>query len=490
MDDMDQLIRNIEASNKHDPATSERLLIGSMLLSPECVADVMEIVRSPEDFNRDDHRQIYASICRLHDLHGPSFDPGLVCAHLVAEGWESGSPYTPDAPRTSHYVVWCCEEAVSGAFWNHHARVVAASATVRRLQLAADTIIHESMRVNAVDTEDVAKLVSDAEQTILGVADTAPQRKPRTTAQAIQDVYERLVAAESSSLNGVSAGFWEIDRLTRGFKPGEMVVLAARPSIGKTQLALQIARFAAKSGTPVGFFSLEMSSESILERLMAYESGVEPGILKMGGLGEEEKEALKEAVGRMKTLPIELLDPSFISTHQIRSKARRMVTCSGVGLVLIDYLQLVTGPRVYKESRQVEVAAVSRALKSLAMELKIPVLVLAQLNRESERRDGNRPRISDLRESGATEQDADIVMLLHREEHHHIGDAEWLSQNPDKIGKAEVIIAKNRNGATGSADLRWSAAGACFESDLGQGYSPKLPRRRDPYADREEPAPF
>jgi hypothetical protein len=267
-------------------------------------------------------------------------------------------------------------------------------------------------------------------------------------------------------MSGVATGYYDLDDKLRGLQPGELLVLAARPSMGKTALALNLAEQMACGGissgqTPtkrvhVGIFSLEMSKQALVQRMLSARSGVQGQLLRGGTrMGDKNLRDLMMAADELKAAPIYIDDSPDLTVLNLRARARRMVAQHGVKAIMIDYLQLMSAPGAARESRQVEVSTISRGVKALARELKVPILCLSQLNRASESREGNRPRMSDLRESGSIEQDADVILLLHREEYYHVQDESWKQENPDKVGIAEIIIAKQRNGPTGVVKLYW-----------------------------------
>jgi replicative DNA helicase len=250
-----------------------------------------------------------------------------------------------------------------------------------------------------------------------------------------------------------------------GLQPGELLIIAARPSMGKTAVAMNIAEQIALGGTPwnpgagpqvpVAVFSLEMSKASVSLRLLSARSGVNAHELRTGGLDDDTYERVFQAYQELSKAKIFIDDSPSLSVTALRARARRLVRQHDVKVIVIDYLQLLTAPAQGKESRQVEVSAISRGIKALARELNVPIICLSQLNRASEQREGNRPRMSDLRESGSIEQDADVIMLLHREEYYHVQDPSWAEENPDKLGVAELIVAKQRNGPVGVVSLTW-----------------------------------
>jgi replicative DNA helicase len=268
-------------------------------------------------------------------------------------------------------------------------------------------------------------------------------------------------------MTGLRTGYGDLDDLLRGLQPGELIILAARPSMGKTSMALNLAEQIAMGGVPVagapatqnvpvGLFSLEMSKNAIVQRLLSARAGVSGQHLRGGhAISKAELDRIGIAADDLKHAPIYIDDLPNLTVLNLRARARRMVAQYGVKVIMIDYLQLMSAPGSARESRQVEVSAISRGVKALARELNIPVVCLSQLNRASEQREGNRPRMADLRESGSIEQDADVILLLHREDYYHVQDEDWKIENPDKVGVAEVIVAKQRNGPTDVVKLKW-----------------------------------
>jgi replicative DNA helicase len=266
----------------------------------------------------------------------------------------------------------------------------------------------------------------------------------------------------------VPSGFLELDEMTGGLQRGEMIIIAARPSMGKTSLALNIAEQMAMRGHGVGFFSLEMGKQQVVQRLLAARSGLDLALMRRG-LNSSQYQRLFAACSELRDAPMFIDDTPGLSLLQLRAKARRMAAKHAVKAVFIDYLQLLTsGGRV--ESRQMEVSEISRGIKAMARELNVPVICLSQLNRSPEQREGHKPRMSDLRESGSIEQDADVVAMLHREEYYHQAEPEWLDENPEKKGLAELIITKQRNGPTGMVKLSWIENSTRFKD-----YSPAKP---------------
>lgn len=286
-----------------------------------------------------------------------------------------------------------------------------------------------------------------------------------------------LLSSDSQVFNGIHTDFIELDKmLGGGFHNSDLVILACRPSMGKTALSLALARKAAKKDVGVAYFSLEMSADQLFERMLASESGIDFRKIRTGDLSGDEKnrefEAIGSAISRIAEWPIWVDDTAAASVLEIRSKARRLKQRNNIGLIIIDYLQLMSGgnDRAYAGNRVQEVSDISRNLKILAKDLNVPILALSQLSRKVENRDDKRPMLSDLRESGSIEQDADIVMFLHREDYYD----KTLAGDPNRGGKAEIIVAKNRNGETGGAQVAWIRHLATFDNLLDAKYGSKF----------------
>ncbi|MEO1512776.1 MAG: replicative DNA helicase, partial [Planctomycetota bacterium] len=327
---------------------------------------------------------------------------------------------------------------------------------------------------------DAGTLVDAAQQAFFDIAGEGESSGPERLSKLLSEELLRLEAQEGGSgMLGVPTGYEDLDKLMSGLQPSELIILAARPSMGKTALALNLAEQVAFGGRtpwhppaeeseqrPVGIFSLEMSKEALALRLISSRSGVDAQALRTGELTKQQWEDIREACDELYNAPMYIDDSPGLTILQLRAKARRMKDRFDIQALFIDYLQLLTAPGAARESRQVEVSTISRQIKSLARELKIPVVCLAQLNRGAEQRERNRPRMSDLRESGSIEQDADVIMLLHREAYYHKDDEQWMHdpENEDKINLSEVIIAKQRNGPTGVVKLTWDGAITRFKT--------------------------
>ena len=423
-------------------------LIGSIILDPAVCGDVVQIIRTAEDFFRPAHSELWSAILQLYDTH-QSVDVVQLQQLMEDRG-------TLEQAGGLDYVVELADSVPSAANAVHYARIVREKAMVRQLIKASGEILREAY----TSPESAADLLDEAEQRIFKIAQESETRQAVELSDLIREAIERLEASDGLSLTGVGSGFGDLDALTGGFQRGELIILAARPSMGKTALALNIAEHMASRGEPVGVFSLEMSAAQLVQRVLASRSGVDGDRMRRNALRSSEFRALFAACDELRSAPMFIDDTPGLTLLQLRAKARRMKQQHGLQAVVIDYLQLMTsGHRT--ESRQQEVSEISRGVKALARELDIPVVCLSQLNRAAEQREGHRPRMSDLRESGSIEQDADVIMMLHRESYFH-RDEEWRDENPDKVNLAELILTKQRNGPTGTVKLIWDSRSTRF----------------------------
>ncbi|MCG0275124.1 MAG: replicative DNA helicase [Thermosediminibacteraceae bacterium] len=415
---------------------AEQSVLGSMLLSKEAIYVALERLKS-EDFYVEAHRTIFQVITELHENREP------VDIITVTETLRNRKMLESVGGVT--YLTTLTEVVPTPANIAQYCKIVEEKALLRRLIEATSKIL--SMAYEPKD--DVEELLDEAERRIFSIA----QKRRGDNFHHIKDVllatFERIEQLYNSKggITGVPTGFPDLDALTSGLQPSDLILVAARPSMGKTAFALNIAQNAAiRHRIPVAIFSLEMSKEQLVQRMLCAESNVDSHKLRTGRLDEDDWPRLARAMGPLSEAPIYIDDTPGITCLEIRAKARRLKAEKGLGLVVIDYLQLIAG-RGQSENRQQEISEISRSLKALARELNVPVLALSQLSRAPDVRSDHRPVLSDLRESGSQEQDSDLVAFLYREDYY----------NPDTDRKniAEVIIAKQRNGPTGKVELLW-----------------------------------
>ena len=370
------------------------------------------------------------------------------------------------------YLVQLAEGVPSAANAVHWARVVREKATTRELIAAAGEILEEAHS----SRQPAQNMLESAEQKIFRIAQKRESGTISTASELVNETMRLIEESEGKGFMGVRTGFSELDEMTNGLQRGEMIILAARPSMGKTALALNLLEQVAQHGTPAVMFSLEMGKQQLIQRMLCALGQIDSQKMRRHMLGSDDYRRLMAACGEISKLPMFIDDTPGLSLLAMRSKARRLKERYGIGFIAIDYLQLMSsGTRV--ESRQLEVSEISRGIKAMARELDVPVLCLSQLNRAAEQREGHRPRMSDLRESGSIEQDADVVAMLHREDYYHRGDPNWADENPDKVGTAELILAKQRNGPTGTVNLMWDGSTTRFKSQSYSTPPEDMPRR-------------
>jgi replicative DNA helicase len=425
---------------------AEAALLGSMILEWRVIGDVLQIFRSEEDFYKPAHSAIYRVLVELFDKH-QSLDMVQLTTRLKDLN-------LLDDVGGLDYLLELAESVPSAASATHYARIVRDKATMRRLIEAAGRILYDAYHSG----EGAANQLDIAERMIFELAEGKSSEEAAQLKDLLQETFSRLEAHDGKSVTGVETGFFELDEMLNGMQAGEMLIVAARPSMGKTAFALNIAEHvAATNKQPVAVFSLEMSRQQLAQRLLCSRSGVDSHKLRRNMLSGDDFAKLSLTVGELSEAPLYIDDTPGLTLLQLRAKARRLAARHHVQAVFIDYLQLMSQPGA--ESRQQEVSNISRGIKALARELSVPVVCLSQLNRSPEGREGHRPRMSDLRESGSIEQDADVVLMLHREDYYHKGEEEYQDTNV-----AEVIITKQRNGPTGMVKLQFNAGSTRFNN--------------------------
>lgn len=437
-------------------AEAERSLIGSAILDPRVVDDVALVVR-PEMFGAERHRTIWTAIHTLYEAHG-----GVDLVQLETALIRGGSLNHVGGVA---YLMDIAEAVPSAASAPFYAQQVADAHMLRQLVEASSLNIHDAYTVPNGTTESVRKVLDMAESRLFKITDTDTANEPQQLAELI----EAELNASGEAEDGIPTGYNDLDRILGGLRPGELTILAARPSVGKTALAMNMAEQVAFAGFAVGVFSMEMGRVAITQRLMSARSGVDATKIRAGRATAEEIKKIRDAARELSAVSFIIDDKPGLSVTELRSMARRMKGKHKIDCLFIDYMQLMNAPGSSRESRQAEVSEISRGIKALARELDIPVVCLSQLNRESENRIDKRPKLSDLRESGSIEQDADVVLLLHREEYHHRGDPAWAEMNDEKIGLAEVIVAKQRNGPCEICYLHFDGPTMRFRNRAGPG---------------------
>ncbi|MCH2138150.1 MAG: replicative DNA helicase [Phycisphaerales bacterium] len=433
--------------------TAEMSVLGSLLIEPHACGDVVQLLAGKDDFWRPSHGHLYETIVSLYDQR-QSVDLVQLQEALADKG-------LLETVGGSEYLIQLVEGVPTAAHASHYAKIVRDKSMLRQLINATRGILQEAHD----RPEDASSLLDEAERRIFEIAQKAETSRTADLKTLIRQTVERLEEGDGG-MRGLSSGFGDLDGMLQGMQPGEMLILAARPSMGKTALALNIAENLAVHGDGVGVFSLEMGAEQLVQRLLCSRAGISGERMRSNSLRKDEYRALFNACGELDAAPLYIDDTPGLTLLQLRAKARRMHQKHGIKALVIDYLQLMSmGGRV--ESRQQEVSEISRGIKALARELHVPVVCLSQLNRGATQRENHEPRLSDLRESGAIEQDADVVLLLHREAYYH-SDDEWRDEHPDLLNLAEVIVAKQRNGPTGRVKLTWESSSTRFHDYTGR----------------------
>ena len=431
----------------------EQAVLGALMVEKDAYYQVSEILK-PESFYQQRHQTIYEAIRRLN-LEEKPVDILTVTQQLQATGKleEVGGP---------SYIAQLSSMVASSAHIEYHARIIAQKSTARQLITYTSHIQQKAFD----PTQDIDQLMQEAEGNLFELSQTNLKKDYTQIDPVIREAYEMLqkAAARADGMSGLPAGFHALDKITSGWQASDLVILAARPAMGKTAFALSMAKnIAVDQRVPVAFFSLEMSNVQLVNRLIVNVCNIKGEALKSGQLKDFEWRQLDATIKPLIGAPLYIDDTPSLSVFELRTKARRLVREHDVKVIMIDYLQLMNASGMNFGSRQEEVSTISRSLKGLAKELNIPILALSQLNRGVENREGSdkRPQLSDLRESGAIEQDADMVLFIHRPEYYKIYQDE---AGRDLRGKAEIIIAKHRNGAVGNVLLTFRGEYARFQN--------------------------
>jgi len=415
---------------------AEQAVLGCMLLDSDVIPTVTELIRS-SDFYREDHREICEAIIDIVEKAGP-VDIITVAEQLQQRG-------TLEKVGGIDYLASITSAVPTTANARHYAKIVEEKSLLRKLIKASQEIAGMSYE----GAEEAEFVLDKAEKTIFDIIERRSTQGFTHIKDVLLETFNRLeeLYNSKSPITGVPTGFTDLDMKTAGLQNSDLILIAARPGMGKTAMALNIAQYAAvQKHVPVALFNLEMSKDQLVNRMLCSEVMVDSHKMRTGKLDDEDWKKIAKALGPLSEAPIYIDDTPGLTVMDIRAKCRRLKLEKKLGLVVIDYLQLMRG-RGKSENRQQEVSEISRSLKILAKELNVPVVTMSQLSRGPESRTDHRPMLSDLRESGAIEQDADIVMFLYRDDYY----------NPDSEKKniAEVIIAKHRNGSTGTVYLKW-----------------------------------
>ena len=420
--------------------------MGSILIDPDALIRVADIVRG-DDFYDSRHGLIFDAIIKLYEQRKPIDLVTLADALTGTKHLKQIGGMT--------FLTELASSVPSATHAAEYARITAAKATLRRLDIAGHTIsgfAHDE----AKELEDI---LDESEQALFTVSQKHLKQNFISVKDVLADSFDRLDALhkDKKQLRGVPTGYPGLDHLLAGLQRSDLIILAARPSMGKTSLALNIAsHVATKEGVPVGIFSLEMSKEQLIDRMLATESGIDSWKLRTGNLEDKDFEKLNQAMGVIAEAPIFIDDSALGNSLEMRTKARRLQAEHGLGLIIIDYLQLMSGRGGGSDNRVNEISEISRSLKGLARELDVPVIALSQLSRAVESRNPQIPQLSDLRESGSIEQDADVVMFIYREDYYN--------KETERKHISDILIRKHRNGPTGDVELFFSPELMLFRS--------------------------
>lgn len=428
---MDPLIDRVPPHNLE----AEKSILGAIFLEPESLITAAEIIQE-DDFYRVAHQKIFETMLRLNDKGEP--------VDVVTLSEELGASNELENVGGMVYLSELATSVPTAANVTHYAKIVEEKALLRRLIKVATTIVEDGFSRE----DEVESVIAEAEKKMMEVSSRKNAGDFKPIADVLVDTYQNIevLSSRKGEVTGVPTGFTDLDDITAGFQKNDLIIVAARPSVGKTAFALNVAQnVATKAGENVAIFSLEMGADQLVMRMLCAEGNINAQALRTGDLTDEDWSKLAMAVGTLSNAGIYIDDSPGIRVNEIRSKCRRLKQEHGLGMIVIDYLQLIAGSGKPGENRQQEVSDISRSLKGLARELEVPVIALSQLSRGVEQRQDKRPMMSDLRESGSIEQDADIVSFLYREDYY-----EKETTAKDVI---EIIIAKQRNGPTGTVTL-------------------------------------
>lgn len=425
---------------------AEMALLGSILLRPDILYDIMDLIKN-ESFYSERHRSIYDLMLELFNKRQP--------VDLLSLSSKLKENNKLEVIGGSSYLTELVNIVPSSSNATYYAQIVQKKSMMRKLIEASDHI----SGLGYAEEGELEEVLDQAEKKLFEVTNTSTHHKFVPLKDELTEAWERLDRLHNSKeeMRGVSTGFKDLDHKLAGFQKADLIILAARPSMGKTSLALDIARMAAVNhNVPVGIFSLEMSSQQLVDRMLAAQANVDAWKLRTGKLtAEGDFTSIRESLDKLSKAPIYIDDQPANNIIKMRSVARRLKSEHGLGMIIVDYLQLMVATTTKNDNLVQQVTEISRSLKQLARELDVPVLALSQLSRAVEQR-GGRPRLSDLRDSGSIEQDADVVMFIHREDKY--------KDEAEKTNIAEILIEKHRNGETGKIDLFFNDKKATFQS--------------------------
>ena len=437
---MEEQARSNSKSGRIPPhdEVAEKSLLGALIINNDVLPDILTVIK-PQDFYDEKHRIIFAAIVNLYDSHRP--------IDLLTLTAELKSKKQLDKIGKATYLAELSNFVPAASHAKAYAEIIEKTSTRRRLISAGTNIAEKAYQDDANPDE----LIGSAERELFEVSDKIVKSDYVSIDQLLADAFDRIdeLHKNKGALRGLKTGFRDLDKKTAGFQKGDLIIVGARPAMGKTTFAQNLAyNIASINKKGVLFFSLEMGSNEIIDRMISDVSGIDNWKMRTGNLSDEEFQKMGDAMDEMDDLPIYIDDTSSMTIMELRNKARRAMHDHDIGIVIIDYLQLLQGSDRYKGNRVQEVTEISRGLKILARELKIPVVALAQLSRSVTGRDDPRPVLSDLRESGSIEQDADLVMFLHRPDYYRQND-----DNYEETHITELLISKHRHGPVGKIEL-------------------------------------
>lgn len=443
MKDIDASLHKLPPQNLE----AEQSVLGGILLDNPALNTVLEAL-TPADFYSDAHRKIFKAIIDLSERSEP-------CDLITLSNILKDQKRIDQIGGTA-YLASLVDNVASSANISYYVKIIKEKSVLRRLIGSATEILNKSYDAGM----DVDDILDEAEHAIFEISENKIRPAFHPIREIIRESFKTIerLYDKKELITGVATGFEKLDELTSGLQNSDLIIIAGRPSMGKTAFALNIAQYAAlEAGVPVAIFSLEMAREQLATRMLSAEARVDSQRLRKGFLGETDWPKLTTAAGRLSDAPIYIDDTPAITVMEMKAKSRRLKADAGLGLVVLDYLQLMRGSS-FKDSREQEISEISRSLKALAKELSLPVIALSQLNRKVEDRTNRRPQMADLRESGAIEQDADVIAFIYRDEVYNRSD-----DNPEK-GMAEIIIGKQRNGPTGIVKLAFQEKYTRFEN--------------------------